>query len=343
MEELFQEASLSANQHVSGAALLKKGGSNFHPEEELRVIKTLTFEDLLVFHKSFFRSFRFETFFIGNISKEDSISISKALQETLMSMRVNTVILPKESVIEVRTVDIPSQSTWIYQKPIDKSDPGDKETNSVVCSNFQLYQETPYSRMLLYVLANYLHDPCFDTLRTNEQLGYIVSRGHFDIRSVLHYNILVQSSKRGAEYLSQRVLAFVDSMKEKVSSITEEEFQKYIESVRVKVVQKDLSILQEGGRHWSQIVSHHYEFDRREVNLQELDKLKREDFVSLYEELFYKNRKLLEIHLVSPNHAEENEALKSKRLSEDQSVKEVDSSEHFKRALPLYPDFNLLV
>jgi len=319
--------------------LLRHGGSSHHPEEEVQVAESVTFEDLLDFHRDFFRTVRLESFFIGNITKEKAIEISKAIEEIVSNFRENSSVLPKTEIPEVRTVDITKETNWIFEYPIKPTESGEKESNSHVMSVFQYQSEKPYNRMLLAVLSNYLHNPCFETLRTNEQLGYIVFRGEFCTRGVLHYNIQVQSSKFGPEYLSKRVFAFIDSMKESVNGLSEEEFQKYVESVRVKVAQKDLSIMQEGSRYWDQIITHRYEFNRKEINLEELKKLKREDFVELFNELFYKSRRLLEVHLVSPNHLEANTTQRNERLEKEKSTKLIKSVEWFKRVLPLYPDF----
>jgi len=321
------------------SCLLRSGGNSCHPEEEVTVAESVTFDDVLEFNKKFFRTVRTDNFFIGNITEESAVSISKELEEIIGSWREKSRVLPKELVPEIRIVDIPAGSTWVFEYPIKVNESGDKESNSATVCSLQYKKETPYDRVLLSVLGNYLHDPSFDTLRTNEQLGYIVLRGEFILRGVLHYQIQVQSSKKGPQFLSQRILAFLDSMKEKITNISDEEFKKFVESVRVKVAQKDLSILQEGGRYWDQVVNHRYEFDRKENNLEMLNQLKKEDLIELFNSLFFTNRKLLEVQLVSPNHVEETKTLREERLTKESETKMIQSMEQFKRMLPLYPDF----
>jgi len=58
----------------------------------------------------------------------------------------------------------------------------------------------------------------------------------------------------------------------------------------------------------------------------------------LFEEMFYRNRKLFETHMVSQNHAEENEKLKVARLQEKNTLQAL-SPAWFKRRMPLHPDF----
>jgi len=319
--------------------LLRSGGNSHHPEQEVTVAENVTFEDVLEFNKKFFRNARLDNFFIGNITEETAVNTSKELEQIIISLREKTSVLPKELVPDVRIVDMPTGTSWFYEYPIKINESGDKESNSAVVCAFQSRRETPYDRMLLSVLGNYLHDPCFDTLRTNEQLGYIVLRGEFNLRGILHYQIQVQSSKQGPQYLSKRILAFLDSMKEKITNISDEEFKKFVESVRVRVAQKDLSILQEGARYWDQIVNHRYEFNRKETNLETLNQVKKEDLIALFDDIFYSNRRLIEVQLVSPNHVESNKTLREERLANEPDTKMIPSVEQFKRNSRLYPDF----
>jgi secreted Zn-dependent insulinase-like peptidase len=129
-------------------------------------------------------------------------------------------------------------------------------------------------------------------------------------------------------------------VKEKVLGISEEEFNKFVESVRVKISQADLSINDETRRYWREIREHSYLFDRKEVNLEELKKVKKEEMINLFETVFFKRRKLVEVHVNSLDHIEANDVLKKERLSKESNTKQIVSLEWLKRRVPLYPDFN---
>jgi len=51
-------------------------------------------------------------------------------------------------------------------------------------------------------------------------------------------------------------------MKERVSTLTEEELRTQVEAVSVKVAEKDYNLSSEHGRFWSEIASHKYIYDR---------------------------------------------------------------------------------
>jgi len=58
-----------------------------------------------------------------------------------------------------------------------------------------------------------LKEPCFNQLRTKEQLGYIVFTQFFSVNKVLGGLIIVQSSKYGASYLEERINSFLHQVK----------------------------------------------------------------------------------------------------------------------------------
>lgn len=61
------------------------------------------------------------------------------------------------------------------------------------------------------VVARLLKEPTFSTLRTKEQLGYIVSAVYDNRTHVCGLSIKVQSSKYGPEYLEWRINEFLNS------------------------------------------------------------------------------------------------------------------------------------
>jgi len=326
------------------SSMLKKGGGNFLPEEEIEVLEKITFEDLLFFHENFFRTVRLEGLFVGNMTKDQVIHVSQNIEKIVSSLRTQHATLPKEEIPEVRIVHIPNNTTWFFENHSKNHDNSEnKETNSAILSFFQFEKENPYFRVLMSILGNYLKEPCFNQLRTDEQLGYIVSGFNAEMRGILCYLVLIQSNIKSPQYLSGRVLNFVENMREKIKTLTDEEFAQYVESVRVKALQKDLSIRQEGSRYWYEINTHKYVFDRKEKDLEQLAKVKKEDLLWLFEEIFFRNRKLFETHVVSENHKEENNKLKAERLQKEKSTLQAHSPSWFKRRVPLYPDFNSML
>lgn len=76
---------------------------------------------------------------------------------------------------------------------------------------YQTDTRSTESRMLLALLVQIISEPCFTTLRTKQQLGYIVFCGIQRHNSVEGLNIIVQSD-RHPKCVEQIIDIFLDSM-----------------------------------------------------------------------------------------------------------------------------------
>ena len=85
-----------------------------------------------------------------------------------------------------------------------------------------------------------LKEPVFNQLRTQEQLGYIVSSGVPSIAKVLHFTIQVQSCAKDADYLEHRINEFLMNHKNTWQP-TEQELERVKSSIVNNLKQEDTS------------------------------------------------------------------------------------------------------
>jgi len=78
----------------------------------------------------------------------------------------------------------------------------------------QCFQQTLEKNALLELFCHLVDEPCFDQLRTKEQLGYIVSSGARRSRGVQGFRVIVQSA-RELDHVNQRIELFLDSIRVK--------------------------------------------------------------------------------------------------------------------------------
>lgn len=92
---------------------------------------------------------------------------------------------------------------------------------------------------------NYIQisEPAFDQLRTKEQLGYIVFTGLKRLnQQYLSLHIIVQSSHKDADYLDNRIEAFLHAYREQLIGLSEETFKENVTAVIEKLVEKPKNI-----------------------------------------------------------------------------------------------------
>ncbi len=117
-------------------------------------------------------------------------------------------------------------------------------------------------RNTLALLAHLANEPCFNQLRTKEQLGYLVFSGNRSTTGQTGFRILVQS-ERNAVYLETRIEAFLDFFKGYLQELADEEYDQQRQSLVDKRLEKPKNLYGESGRFWSRIGEGDYDFTRR--------------------------------------------------------------------------------
>ncbi len=77
---------------------------------------------------------------------------------------------------------------------------------------YQCFEQTLENNSLLELFSHLVSQPCFDRLRTKEQLGYVVGSAARCSHDVQGFRIVIQSS-RDLDHVNQRMESFIDSMR----------------------------------------------------------------------------------------------------------------------------------
>ena len=105
--------------------------------------------------------------------------------------------------------------------------PNTADTNSAVVFNFQLGAAADdETAVLASLVAALMRQPCFDTLRTKEQLGYIVSSGCVVEGGVRSLRIIVQSATATVAFVEWRVHVFLRVFRDELREMLQDDSQK---------------------------------------------------------------------------------------------------------------------
>lgn len=141
------------------------------------------------------------------------------------------------------------------------------EVNNAVTYSLQIGSHTDRSlRSAAMLFGQIASEPCFDQLRTKEQLGYIVQGYPTTEVGIMAYRFLVQS-ERDPVYVETRIEAFMDYLKDYIEKMTDEEFEKHRQALIKRKEEKPKNLHDEAGRFFSPIGSGFYHFGRRELRL----------------------------------------------------------------------------
>jgi insulysin len=188
----------------------------------------------------------------GNLYKEDALRISDLVEATLKPQPH-----PKSQWTTSRNLLFPPGADYRYERTLANPE------NVNHCIDYMLHfgdaQDRPLRAKVL-LLSHILSEPCFDTLRTKEQLGYIVSSGPVLGGNQAGFRILIQSEK-DCPYLESRIDSFLTGYEEILSAMSEDEFEEHRIGVINSRLEKLKNLDQETGRLWHHITSEVFDFE----------------------------------------------------------------------------------
>jgi insulysin len=154
-----------------------------------------------------------------------------------------------------REVDLPDRSFYVFQEH------NDVHPSSSIEIYYQADLQSTCSNMLLELFSYIVKEQCFNVLRTQEQLGYLIHLGLRRAHGSQGLQVLVQS-EHNPLYIESRIEAFIKSTERCLKTMSEEEFHKHMQALAVKRLDKPKRLVDECNKHWKEIVSHQYNFDR---------------------------------------------------------------------------------
>uniref|UniRef100_A0ACD5XLA5 Uncharacterized protein n=1 Tax=Avena sativa TaxID=4498 RepID=A0ACD5XLA5_AVESA len=299
-------------------------------DEKRKVLATLTFSDLAESVPKLLSQLHIEGLCHGNLSGEEAANISKIFQNTLSGQT-----LPEEARHGESVFCIPHGANFIRSVCAEN----DLEENSVVEVYFPVEQdigkESTRLRAITDLFSNIIEEPCFNQLRTKEQLGYTVDSSPRMTYRLLAYCFRVMSSKYSPVYLQSRIDNFIDSVSALLDGLEEETFEHHKSGLIADKLEKDPSLSYQTGDYWSQIVDKRYMFDMSKLEAEELRTVGKEDVISWYNTYIRSSspkRRRLAIHVYGCN-SDIAEAAKM----QEQSWTAVDDVESLKASSQFYP------
>lgn len=136
-------------------------------------------------------------------------------------------------------------------------------------------------RTTLRLLADLMHEPCFNMLRTKEQLGYIVFCSPWQGTESIGLRLLIQSEK-DPKYLESRIDAFLAHMRSILESMSAKEFEEHKRGLALKWTEKLKNLNEETTRFWNQIESGYLDFTRRQDDAARLANITKDDVQALF-------------------------------------------------------------
>uniref|UniRef100_A0A671RBP9 Insulin-degrading enzyme n=1 Tax=Sinocyclocheilus anshuiensis TaxID=1608454 RepID=A0A671RBP9_9TELE len=310
-------------------------------KDELRdALDDVTLPRLKAFIPQLLSRLHIEALLHGNITKQSALGMMQMLEDTLIEHAHTKPLLPSQ-LIRYREVQVPDGGWYVYQQR------NEVHNNCGIEIYYQTDMQNTHENMLLELFCQIISEPCFNTLRTKEQLGYIVFSGPRRANGVQGLRFIIQSEK-APHYLESRVEAFLKTMEKSVEEMGEEAFQKHIQALAIRRLDKPKKLAAECAKYWGEIISQQYNFDRDNIEVAYLKTLTKENIMKFYRDMLATDaprRHKVSVHVLSREMDScplvgEFPAQNDVNLAPAPSLPQpslVQDMTEFKRSLPLFP------
>lgn len=223
----------------------------WHPDELLAASRLVTFEQFNQFMASIWQAPKIDILVHGNTSKRNALQFAQLLNQYFPKTHKTA---PKHN---AKVVKLAQNKTWYL--PIEPSD-----KNHVLVWYLQ-NSKTDYETMAKTILlAKLLETPYFQSLRTEQQLGYALQATPFVLDKVSGLMFWIQSSTKGSKHLLTQTRTFLEEYYQSMANLTEQDVAPFREAIVENLRQKPLTLDEETQRWWAPIQRGDYEFDRAE-------------------------------------------------------------------------------
>ena len=223
-------------------------------------------DDLLNWRSNKLAKVSLEALFVGNI---DSVQVSQIIEhyETVFNStkksKKELEISELSSAKEIKLVlDHDDAALFLYVQA-----EGDELTD----------------RAKTYLLHHLISPGFFSSLRTDQQLGYVVAAVNSTIKRRGGLGFIIQSPVAGPNYLSSRITNYLKEENARLAALDDNEFTENKTGLILKLMQRDKNLGQRAARYWSDLEMDLETFDGREQLASAIRDLTKEDVLNFFD------------------------------------------------------------
>ena len=259
-------------------------------ERTLQELSSITLPEVQNYVLDYTQALAADILVYGNFYQADALKLGQVIE--------NALNIDDRQVEDVasRVVELPPiTDTVLYVDKLQHND-------SAIVAYFQAAAEDMESQVKTAFLAQLLKSAFFNTLRTEQQTGYIVNCASMPLVRVPGIAFLVQSPSVGVGDIHRRIDDFLGKQYAVVEQMPESEFESQRQALLLQLEEKPKSLAEQALLYWTDMTLEYTGFDYREQQVAALKTLTKQDVLAFYHEiLLQKNRR--ELLVVSPGQA----------------------------------------
>tara|TARA_R100001440_G_scaffold25074_8_gene40831 strand:+ start:33516 stop:36365 length:2850 start_codon:yes stop_codon:yes gene_type:complete len=268
-------------------------------EDQLAEAKTVTLEELRAFADKFLDQIDPVMLAHGNLTEAAAINLQQQAHALLLEDSTIAKV-PRSGVRQ-----LPEELTDIALQ-VDHPDTG-----------YALYiqgNSTRFAERARYqLLAQIIGTPFYESIRTQQQLGYIVSGSSFEMLEVPALGFMVQSPSADMKAIDSAVDKFLNDFEAQLTGLSEKDLDREKQAVISQLLERDRQLGEISERYWREIDRGATGFGSREKLADAIRGTELDDLITLYKKTIKPRQHALRVFTATeaPDTEEQSDALRS--------------------------------
>jgi insulysin len=210
----------------------------------------------------------------GNIKAEEALALVEALDADFQFNELRPELRSRK-----RSLLLPNG----HGIRLSNKEPNENDDNSASTWYFQMPSRDLRDKVIIEMMADTIDELFYDSLRTKQQLGYIVQAGARDKNGIYYLTLVAQSNAVNGPELTKRINQFVLDLPAYYDSFSPDDFESFRAGIISRKLEPDQRLSSQAERFWSEILKYPVEkpnFSRLVEEVRVLEKISLSDFVA---------------------------------------------------------------
>ncbi|WP_223793767.1 insulinase family protein [Marinobacter sp. F4216] len=237
-------------------------------EDKLIAAQQVSLDELNSFSQALFSQVDPVMLAHGNLTRSSALNLAA---------QVRALILDDNAITEVersRVRQLPANETEVS---ISVNHPDTGYTLYMQGSDTS-YEERARFRLLAQIISS----PFYETIRTQQQLGYIVYATPFEMLETPALGFVVQSPTASNQQIDEAIREFSAAFEDRLNSLDDASLTREKQAVISKLLERDRQLGDISSRYWQEIDRSNDQFDSREQLADAVRKVSREELLETY-------------------------------------------------------------
>jgi len=238
-------------------------------QQRIDALNAITLDDVVAFISRMLQNLNLQVLYHGNVSEADGLAMVDILTRYL-AVTTDEVDPPFGTVVKL------APDTEVVLE-IDQA-----HEDSAIVIYMQGPDDSLRTRATLALLGNILRTPFFDTLRTEQQLGYVVNAGSMPILNTSGLVMTIESPVADPLVLEARINEFLLDYAAQLEAMATERFADIQAGLLNNIRQEPQTLQALSGRYWSDILLEEFTQDSSLVMAAAIEQLTQADVVRYF-------------------------------------------------------------